>query len=138
MQGANTGASAFSFAGVFGSSGPGLGVATISDLYVPSRFSDLSYDAELLRCRFAPRERGRVLSIYAIVSCARQAYLSAERFASNLTLPSDSGTYAWTDWGQYPRIIPRLARMALDIAGIDDFGWLQYACYRTLHGRDIR
>ncbi|ORY84191.1 major facilitator superfamily domain-containing protein [Leucosporidium creatinivorum] len=35
------------FAGVFGSSGPGLGVATISDL-------------------FAPRERGRPLSIYAI------------------------------------------------------------------------
>ncbi|KAK4047042.1 hypothetical protein OIO90_006325 [Microbotryomycetes sp. JL221] len=36
-----------SFAGVFGSSGPGLGVATISDLFIP-------------------RERGRVISVYAI------------------------------------------------------------------------
>lgn len=35
------------FAGVFGSSGPGLGVATISDLFIP-------------------RERGRVISVYAI------------------------------------------------------------------------
>ncbi|KAM0791662.1 hypothetical protein ACM66B_006098 [Microbotryomycetes sp. NB124-2] len=35
------------FAGVFGSSGPGLGVATISDLFIP-------------------RERGTVISVYAI------------------------------------------------------------------------
>ena len=53
----------FSFCGVFGSSGPALGVATIAD--VGTLFARCSGHTDF-RQIWAPEERGRPLSIYAI------------------------------------------------------------------------
>lgn len=145
----------YSLSGFFGSSGPGLGVATISDR--PSAFppsQTTRSDVSDARAVFRPQERGRPIAIYAIVRPHSFFLPSHPKLTAALLAGPDARCAARSPMcEQVARTDSRLRRPRprLDLGQLVGFGRLsmavppdddphrsQHACRTVPHARDVR